>query len=617
MDERRPTPARAAPAQIAKAALRHLAMSKLEPTPENYSRAYAAESGGGDSTLPPGAAEGQLPDRVQTLLSKLLGAAVSDAQSRLEISTNIREARWDEALRRLERSQQSEGSAAQAEAMSKTVERLIRGLERGGRQWTIARKKDGLQRVLKSNRSDAQQLIGRLGQLVSSWESDVADTSISTSEEASEGTPSQFFTEDEPAVSAPAPLDLLAGLSVKDSQALANWPRIGGSLQGTVQHALKAPDARATELMADLEAAQAELMAHGPDAAAAAQMDALCERARRLLDHRQHLFGELGLLCRELTSSLVDLAEDDSWARGQCEAMNQTLETGLSSRGVRSVSEMLSGTRERQRSLREERSKARDSLKSLINKMLHELGELGEHTGRFHDSVGRYADVIEKADSLESLAGVVREMVEESRTVQALVHQTQERLHSEHEKASSLTKRVDELESELRRLSDEVHTDQLTQIANRRGLTTAFATEQAKQERDGSMLALALLDVDDFKKLNDSLGHQAGDIALQSLAARVSESLRPGDMVARYGGEEFVLMLPRTPLDEAQQVLMRLQRALSASLFMHEGKNVFVTFSAGVTLYRPGERLEDALDRADEALYVAKHTGKNRAVTAD
>jgi len=617
MDEQRPNPARAAPAQIAKAALRRLAMAKQEPTPENYSRAYAAESGGGDSAPSPANAEATVPERALTLLSKLLSAAVSDAQSRLEISTNIRESRWDEALRRLERSQQSEGSNGLAESLSKTMERLFRGLERGGRQWTIARKKDGLQRVLKSNRSDVKQLIGRLGQLVNSWESDVADTSISTGEDASEGTPSQFFSEDEPALSAPAPLEMLSGLSAKDGLALRHWPQIGSSLHGTVQHALRAPDARATELIAELEAAQAHLLAEGPSAENAVQMNALCERARRLLDHRQHLFGELGELCRELTASLVDLAEDDSWARGQCEAMNQTIEDGLSARGVRSVSEILSGTRERQRSIREERGRARDSLKSLINQMLQELGELGEHTGRFHDSVGRYADVIEKADSLESLAGAVREMVEESRTVQDLVHQTQERLHSEHEKASTLTKRVDELESELRRLSDEVHTDQLTQIANRRGLTTAFATEQAKQEREGSALALALLDVDDFKKLNDTLGHQAGDIALQSLAARVSESLRPGDMVARYGGEEFVLMLPRTPLDEAQQVLTRLQRALSASLFMYEGKNVFVTFSAGVTLYRPGERLEDALDRADEALYVAKHTGKNRAVTAD
>ena len=87
-------------------------------------------------------------------------------------------------------------------------------------------------------------------------------------------------------------------------------------------------------------------------------------------------------------------------------------------------------------------------------------------------------------------------------------------------------------------------------------------------------------------------------------------------MMARYGGEEFVLMLPRTPLDEAQQVLTRLQRALTKALFMHEGKDVFVTFSAGVTLYRPGETLEAALDRADVALYEAKHTGKNKACVA-
>ena len=89
-------------------------------------------------------------------------------------------------------------------------------------------------------------------------------------------------------------------------------------------------------------------------------------------------------------------------------------------------------------------------------------------------------------------------------------------------------------------------------------------------------------------------------------------SLRPVDAVARFGGEEFVVLLPGTPVEEAQQVLTRLQRRLSASLFMHENKEVFVTFSAGVTAYRPGEGLEEALERADEALYEAKRSGKNR-----
>ena len=291
-----------------------------------------------------------------------------------------------------------------------------------------------------------------------------------------------------------------------------------------------------------------------------------------MLQHRHHLVDQLGALCQELTASLTDLAEDDSWAKGQCDAMRVKLDEGLTARGVRAVSELLRDTRERQGALRAEREKARDALKSLINRMLSELGELGSQTGRFHESVGRYADVIEKADSLESLAGVVREMVEETRTVQALVQQTQGRLQEEHAKASELTQRVGELESELRRLSSEVSTDQLTQVANRRGLLQAFEVERARVERGAAGLAVGLLDIDNFKRLNDELGHAAGDEALRSLAAVVSKTLRPTDLVARYGGEEFVVLLPTTPIDEGQQILTRLQRSLSGGLFMHENK---------------------------------------------
>jgi diguanylate cyclase len=140
----------------------------------------------------------------------------------------------------------------------------------------------------------------------------------------------------------------------------------------------------------------------------------------------------------------------------------------------------------------------------------------------------------------------------------------------------------------------------------------AFETERARLERSGDTLAIGLLDIDNFKRLNDTLGHGAGDEALKVLAAVVSKALRPTDQVARYGGEEFVVLLPATPVDEAQQILTRLQRSLTGGLFMHEQKQVFVTFSAGVSAYRVGERIEDALERADQALYEAKRTGKNR-----
>jgi diguanylate cyclase len=290
-------------------------------------------------------------------------------------------------------------------------------------------------------------------------------------------------------------------------------------------------------------------------------------------------------------------------------------------RSVRAASELLANARKQQAVLRSERNQARDALKELIQGMLTELGEFSQHTGRFHDNIGRHAEAIANADSLGSLADVVREMLHDSSEVQALVNQTQSRLQAEQQRAGEMQLRVRELEGELRRLSDEVSTDALTQVANRRGLAQAFNVERARMNRaraeaQPSSLAVGLIDIDNFKKLNDTLGHAAGDVALQKLAQQVREQLRPHDTVARFGGEEFVVLLPDTDPDEAQKVLTRLQRQLTASLFMHDNKEVFVTFSAGVTALRDVEPLEIALERADEALYEAKRTGKNRTCIA-
>ena len=521
-------------AQIAKGALRRLAIDKLEPTPENYARAWRQELG-----EPPPLAEGA--------------------------------------------------------AIAGLIERLVRGIERGSKGWTSARKKESLQRVLDSSRSDSKRLQQRLTQLIASWDTDPAEAAAANEDAASE----------DALATSPAPLAIPA----------VPWERAVDALGGTVQQALTMVEASPHEIALELAALTQRL---GTDATPEliTELEALCQRAAPVLQHRHRLLDQLGVLCAELTASLTDLAENDSWAKGQCEAMQLKIDEGLSARGIRAVSELLRDTRERQGALREERERARDSLKGLITQMLSELDQLGSQTGNFHESVGRYADVIEKADSLESLAGVVREMVEESRTVQALVQQTQARLQEEHSKAQGLNERVVELETEMRRLSDEVSTDQLTQIANRRGLLQAFDTERARLERAGTTLSVGLLDIDNFKRLNDTLGHAAGDEALKALATVVSQTLRPTDSVARYGGEEFVVLLPDTPVPEGQQILTRLQRSLSVGLFMHEEKQVFVTFSAGVTAYRVGERIETALERADQALYEAKRTGKNRTCLA-
>jgi diguanylate cyclase len=542
-------PAELPTAQLAKAAFRRLAVERLEPTPENYERAFRHEAG-----------------------------EVADS----------------------------------TEALATLIERIIRGIERGGRNWTPARRKEGIQRVLSAGRGDPRRLQQRLSQLVNSWESDTAATAVAVADTAHAplSAPTRpaaldAANESEEAQATAAPI-------ASEPAATLAWERVARTFGEALQQALPAHAGANRDLSSELAQLLARMQGEGATPSLAEATEALAQRAQRVLQHRHHLFDQLGKLCGELTASLTDLAEDGSWVKGQCEAMQAKIEEGLTARGVRAVSDMLHHARKQHSEVRGEREKARDALKSLMTQMLAELGELGSKTGNFHESVGRYAAVIEESDSLESLTGVVREMVAESKAVQSLVQHTQERLQEEHSKATDLTQRVTELEDEMKRLSDEVSTDQLTQIANRRGLMQAFEIERARLERNGGSLSIGLLDIDNFKRLNDELGHSAGDEALKSLAAIVSKTLRPTDRVARYGGEEFVVLLPETPADEGEQVLTRLQRSLTGGLFMHKEKQIFVTFSAGVTGYRLAERIEDSLERADQALYEAKRTGKNR-----
>ena len=587
MDAERP-----APAQLAKGALRRLALSKREPTPANFARAYAEEAG---DTVP---AEGLLPPRARVMVDRLVARASDDAALRTELAGALMEARYDDLQRALDRG--AAAAAGQGVAWAQLIDRLSKGLERGARHWTGARKKDSLQRVLDGSRSDAQRLQHRLKQLVSAWESDQPDADVDAVESPDV---TQTLPAESPAVPSPA-----------DAQ-----PRLVDALHTTVCAGLPPGEPRAAELADELAALAAQVAQRGATPALADAVADVCHRVRRLFGLRHELVDELLALCHSLTDGLADLAEDRSWVEGQAEGLRLRLQGAAGARAVRAARELLDETRTAQRSLQAERAQARDALKDMVRQVLAELGELGSATGRFSDKVAGYAQAIEAADSLDSLAAAVREMLDESRTVHDVVAGARDRLAAEHARASALESRVLGLEAELRRLADEVSTDALTQVANRRGLAQAFTQETARVLRDGpekAPLAIGLIDIDNFKKLNDSLGHAAGDVALQSLAARVKEWLRPVDHIARFGGEEFVLLLPATPVDEAQQALTRLQRRLSASLFMHEGQEVFVTFSAGVTAWRAGETVEAALARADEGLYEAKRTGKNRTCVA-
>ncbi|MFZ4536530.1 GGDEF domain-containing protein [Propionivibrio sp.] len=173
--------------------------------------------------------------------------------------------------------------------------------------------------------------------------------------------------------------------------------------------------------------------------------------------------------------------------------------------------------------------------------------------------------------------------------------------------------RIEELEMELAEAREEACIDPLTGALNRRGFDHAAQRELARARRSGLRFALAHIDLDDFKRLNDTLGHQAGDKALVHLVDLLHKSMRPSDVLCRFGGEEFVLLLPETRLEAAAAVITRFLCEFSAQPI--PGTDYVMTFSAGVVVHDLAESLEDAIQRADQATYAAKHAGKNCVVT--
>ena len=173
-----------------------------------------------------------------------------------------------------------------------------------------------------------------------------------------------------------------------------------------------------------------------------------------------------------------------------------------------------------------------------------------------------------------------------------------------------------ELQAALTELSVVARRDELTGLPNRRFILEWASHELARNRRSGSPWCLAMLDLDHFKRVNDTWGHRTGDDVLVRFAKESARNLRDADFLIRWGGEEFLLAMPDTPLHEGSAVLERLRAQLgkeSAWLGIACGP---VSFSAGLTEYHPSESFEKIVERADAALYGAKVAGRDRCMTA-
>ena len=171
-----------------------------------------------------------------------------------------------------------------------------------------------------------------------------------------------------------------------------------------------------------------------------------------------------------------------------------------------------------------------------------------------------------------------------------------------------------EIRTARRKISEMATLDELTGIYNRRYFMEALARERSRAERHGEVLSLCMMDLDLFKRVNDKLGHTAGDLVLADMGRIIREWSRQTDLPCRYEGEKFAVILPETTLEGARVACERLRRMVEENRVQWRTGPIRITVSIGITQNRTGvkDSIRNLIDRADEALYQAKETGRNR-----
>lgn len=321
--------------------------------------------------------------------------------------------------------------------------------------------------------------------------------------------------------------------------------------------------------------------------------------------------AELVEIVLALCTSFDAVTEPGSWIAGQVDTVRGAVTEGADRRTLAAARSLLQQALVTQQSISRSRRDAITALRDLLPHLVQQMTHLGTHTQDFSDTLDTHLQAISEADSLEGIAERVRGLIADSRAMQETMDEARRDLDESSDRAHALESEVERLERELAQASERLLTDHLTRAANRAGLDRAFERAMGVLRDTGDPLAIALLDVDDFKKVNDALGHQAGDGALKHLAQLLQGKVRAGDTVARYGGEEFVLLLPGMTDVQARELLVRVQRELTREVYLFESRQIFITFSAGTTRVDPQDSLESALGRADDAMYQAKNAGKN------
>jgi diguanylate cyclase len=314
--------------------------------------------------------------------------------------------------------------------------------------------------------------------------------------------------------------------------------------------------------------------------------------------------------------NIAELSLDEQWLKGQMDALVQASAPPLTLRRLDDVERRLKDVIFKQKDAKGHALQAQEEMRQMLATFIDRLSEITKSTGSFQTKMEESARLIEQAKSITDIAPLLKDVMLATRNMAHDSKISRDELVAMREHAVTTEAEIAKLHQELDRVSAQARHDPLTGALNRKGLEEAMEREISNVRRKDVPLSVALLDIENFKKLNDSMGHATGDAALIHLATVARECMRPQDNLARYGGEEFVILLPDTPLDKGIEALTRLQRELTKRFFLADAEKLLITFSAGVVQLAADEKGASAIKRADEAMYLAKRAGKNRVVGA-
>jgi len=338
-------------------------------------------------------------------------------------------------------------------------------------------------------------------------------------------------------------------------------------------------------------------------------------RMKRDLATGSSLHVELIGIAQLALANLGSHAEEDHWLRNQFESLEELLAGQVSSGSLVKAKHVLGTALDRQRKLQASMTESRQVLKFVMAELIRQAASLVADTSGYELKITELGEHIQAADDLASIKSVVQELDVFVQDMGQSVRQSHDSMASSHTRLLQAEQQIADLRKNLAETSEKVRRDSLTGALNRSGLDEIWRREVDRAKTDGASLSIGILDVDNFKLLNDQLGHTVGDEALVHLTAVIRTALHGTDTMARYGGEEFVILLPDTGIKGAEAVMQRLQRELTKHFFMHGNDRLLITFSAGVTsVDLEKDSLISAIERADTALYEAKRLGKNRVV---